>query len=338
MRHTPYLAMLVAAVLLGGCSPLTFTVGGSPADHQLRATVVDPDGRLASDRVAIIDVSGLIMNSAKPRLLQPGENPVSLLNEQLVAAGRDRRVKAVILRLNTPGGSVTASDAMYREIHRFREQTGKPVVALLMDVAASGGYYVACAADQIIAYPTSVTGSIGVIVQTISVKPALSRIGVQAEAITSGANKDAGSPLSVLSDAHRQVLQKLVDDFYARFLDVVKRARPNIRPDQFSLVTDGRVFSGEQSLALGLTDATGDMYDAVASAKALAGISEADLVLYHRRFHYVGSPYAVAPGPAPYATPPGAGMQMNLVQLNFDGLGILDMPVGFYYLWRPDLP
>jgi protease-4 len=328
-----FVAVLALSAVMSACGPIGFVVGVSPGDQQLRPTVVESDGQLFSDRVAIVDVCGVIVNAQKPGLLQAGENPVSLFAEQLAAVKRDRSVKAVILRLNTPGGAVTASDAMYREVRRFKAETGKPVVAVLMDVAASGGYYVACSADRIVAYPTSVTGSIGVIIQTITVKPALSRIGIEAEAITSGPNKDVGSPLSVMTDAQRAVLRKLVDDFYARFVAVVREARPNIPAERFQEMVDGRVVSGEEAVAAGLADELGDLQTGFDVAKRMAGIERADLVIYRRPLEYVGSPYAMAP-----AGQGGASTQVNFAQFNFDGLAGLDTPVGFYYLWRPDLP
>lgn len=329
--------LTVLAVCLGGCGPVHFAVGVSPGDQRLTSTVVEPDGHWSSDRVAVIDITGLIVNSPKPGLIQRGENPVSELHEKLREAAGDRRVKAVILRMNTPGGGVTASDAMYRDVQRFRDETGKPVVALMMDVTASGGYYVACAADRIVTYPTSVVGSIGVIVQTISVKPALSKIGIQAESLTSGKNKDAGSPLSVLTDDHREVLQGLVDDYYARFVNIVREARPNIPPDRFADLTDGRVLSGEQAAALGMADQVGDLTDAKKLAIELAGIDHADMVIYHRQLEYVGSPYAAAPNTPANGGPPTT--QINLMQLNLSGgLPGFDSPVGVYYLWRPDAP
>lgn len=325
------LLLLLALSLLPACGPMTFTVGGSPRDNRLRTTVVDRDGGFSSNRVAIIDVSGLIVNAEKPALLRQGENPVSLLQERLDEAASDRRVKAVILRLNTPGGTVTASDAMYREVVRFRERTGKPVIALMMDVAASGGYYVACAADEIVAYPTSVTGSIGVIVQTLSVKPALGKLGIEAEALTSGRNKEAGSPLAHMTPDHRAVLRGLVDDFYAQFVAVVRDNRPGIPADRFDDVTDGRVMSGVAAAEAGLVDRTGDLHDAFALAKRRAGIERAHLVIYHRPLDYVGSPYAHGSAAAP-----GAGsVQVNLAQINLPDLLGAEAP-GFYYLWRGD--
>ncbi len=333
------LCLLAAGVIAAsGCGPIHFAVGVSPGDQKLKSTAVSRDGHWFSDQIAVIDISGVIINAPKPGLIQSGENPVSALHEKLQEAADDRRVKAVVLRLNTPGGGVTASDVMYRDILRFREDSGKPVVALMMDVTASGGYYVACAADQIVTYPTSVVGSIGVIVQTISVKPALAKIGIQTEALTSGKNKDAGSPFSTLTDDHREVLQGLVDDYYSRFVALVREARPDIPEDRFADLTDGRVVSGEQAATLGLADRVGDIYDAGELAAQLAGIKHADLIVYHRRLEYVGSPYARGPN-TPTTAGSAPGTQINLMQLNLTGsLPGFDTPVGVYYLWRPDLP
>ncbi len=333
--RTGWCAGLLLTMLwsMAGCGPMTFVVGVTPGDQRLTYTVVDSDGQSGSQRVAIIDVTGMILNTRKSGLLRQGDNPVSDLTEKLSAAQHDPRVAAVILRLNTPGGTVTASDAMYREIQRFKQQSHKPVVALMMDVAASGGYYVACASDTIVAYPTTVTGSVGVIMQTISFKPALDRIGIQAQALTSGPNKEAGSPLSVMTDEQRAVLQKLVDDFYARFASVVRENRPNMPAERFDELTDGRVLSGEDAKAVGMVDELGDLRSAFARAKQLAKLEHADLVVYHRPLTYVGSPYAAAP-----AVQPEAPAQINLLQLNVDAMADLEAPAGFYYLWRPQMP
>ncbi len=321
--------MLMAAATLAGCGPVTFVVGVDPGDQKLKKTVIDK-AEGTRDQVAIVDVSGMLLNGRRPGLIREGDHPVSDFQETLVAVRDDRRVKAVILRINSPGGTVTASDVMYREVLRFRQESGKPVVALLMDVAASGGYYVACGADRIVAYPTSITGSIGVIVQTISVKPALSRIGVQTDAIVSGPNKDAGSPLSVMTPDQRQTLEALVVEFYDQFKTVVHAARPQIAESDWSAVTDGRVLSGADAAKLGLVDAAGDLYDALDAANELAGIEAASLVIYHRPLRYVGSAYAASPSPG------GPTTQVNLAQINMDGgLPGFDTPVGVYYLWAP---
>lgn len=323
---------LLLVTALPGCSPVTVTLDFSGRGQDLEATVVERDSRGTLSRVAVIDVSGLILNSEQTGLLSRGENPVAYLHERLNEARADRRVKAVILRINSPGGTVTASDAMYRQVLQFKADTHKPVIVLMTDVAASGGYYLACAADHIVAHPTSITGSIGVIVQTVSFKPLLDRVGINAQAITSGANKDVGSPLSYLSPEHRAILQRLVDDFYTRFTKVVRESRPKIPADRFAQLTDGRVLSGSDARDAGLVDDVGDIYDAWTIAKQRAGIQSAHLVLYHRKLQRVTSPYTVAAGAQDLR--PGA-TQINLAQFNLpDGL---QSSAGFYYLWQPSV-
>ncbi|MEM9881311.1 MAG: signal peptide peptidase SppA [Planctomycetota bacterium] len=323
--------ILLVGTVLPGCGPATLVVGIAPGGQQITATAVQRDGRLGSRRVAVIDVSGLIVNADQPGLLSTGVNPVSTLAESLDWAAADPRTAAVVLRINSPGGTVTASDLMYREVMEFRGRTGKPVVAAMMDVAASGGYYLACAADHVIAQPTTVTGSVGVVLQTVSVKPALERIGVRAEALVSGPNKAAGSPLETLDDGQRAVLQGLVDGFYRDFVAVVRERRTAVAAESWPIVADGRVFTGRRAYELGLVDAVGDLDDAFAEAKRRAGIDHADLFVLHRPLDYVGSVYARAPAPAS-----GAATQLNLVQINLER-GLLTGDAGFYYLWRPSL-
>jgi len=325
---------LLLVLPLGGCGPITFTIGTAPS-AKLEHTVVIPADRRGADRIAMIDVTGLMVNASKRGILYESENPVSLLHEKLQQVRQDRRVKAVILRINSPGGTVTASDTMYRQVQRFREETGKPVIALMMDVAASGGYYIACASDTIIAHPTTITGSVGVILQTISVKPALDRIGIHAEAFTSGPNKDAGSPLSHLTEEHRQVLMTMVDDFYQRFVAVVRENRPTIAAEAFETATDGRVMTGERALAMGMVDEVDDLFGAFETAKRMAKLSDAALIVYHRRNAYVGSPFAMAPG----AEGGDGTLQINLLQLNVhDVHHVGGASVGFLYLWQPPIP
>ncbi|MDX8407968.1 MAG: S49 family peptidase, partial [Mariprofundaceae bacterium] len=158
------------------------------SSRALTETVIYREAPFASEKIAVIDISGLLLNAHAPQFIGQGEHSVSLLTEQLDKARRDSRVKGVVLRINSPGGTVTASEIMHDEITRFREETGKPVVASLQDVAASGGYYVACACDEILAQRSTVTGSIGVIMQLFDFTGTMAKFGVTSNAITSGPN------------------------------------------------------------------------------------------------------------------------------------------------------
>jgi len=320
---------LLFALLAIGCAPLTLTLD-TDGPRGLDAKTVYEDDSRTRNRIAIIDITGMMVNGSQSQLLGKGEHQVSLLHEKLEKARTDSSVKAVILRLNTPGGTVTASDMMYREILRFKQKSGKPVITLMMDMATSGGYYVACATDHLIAYPSTVTGSIGVILQTVSFKPMMDKLGIDAEPLTSGPNKSAGSPFEQLEDEHRQILQSMVDDFYKNFVQIVRQSRTKIPADQFDKVVDGRVVSASEAKELGLIDQIGDIYDAWDVAKQRAGIEHAHLVMYHRPLAVPASPYAASRSGAPNAGP----TQINLAQFNFTDLLLPSRP-GFYYLWTP---
>src|SRR5690349_5669575 len=180
---------------------------------------------LCLNKVAVIDVEGVIMNARTSGLLSDGENPLSLFREKLNSAAKDKRVKAVVLRINSPGGAVTASDIMYRDLLTFRHKTRKPVVACLMDVAASGGFYLAVASDRIIAHPTTVTGSIGVIMNLYNASGLMKMVGVTTNPIKSGPNKDIGNPGRPMTKEERTILQGMVNNFYTQFVQVVAEGR-----------------------------------------------------------------------------------------------------------------
>jgi protease-4 len=329
---------LVLAMTLGtlaACNP-TIRVDLLPGPEPLAPVVVLEKDSSESHRVAMIELRGLLVDSVRPTLLGGGENPVDRFIAQLTLAEEDPRVKAVIVRISSPGGTVTSSHILYTELRAFRERSGKPVVVSIGEVAASGGYYVALAADQIIAEPTSITGSIGVIVQTVNVSKGLSMIGITSRSVVSGQNKDLANPLGAVEERHFAVLQELVDGSYARFRGLVVERRPALAATDLDMATDGRIFSGEAAHKLGLIDGLGGVRDAHAAAKSLAGIKAAQLVRYVTGGEVARTPYAASPTSAP-----GAEREINLLQLNLAGnahLGGLGNPMetsGIYYLWMP---
>jgi len=322
------IALLGSVVLAGvGCSPSgSFKVTMVPEDQTLREQIVHRESGWVTNRIAVVDISGILMNASEPKLFSEGEHVVSLLVEKLNAAAEDSRVKAVVLRINSPGGSVTASDIMYQEIKAFKKKTGKPVVAYFQDVAASGGYYLACAADEIIAERTTVTGSIGVLMQMVDFSGTMSKIGIAADAITSGAFKDAGSPLRKMKPEEREVFQKIVDGLYEQFVDVVAEGRPKLTREQIAKLADGRVYTAPQALEAGLIDRIATLIEAVQIAKQRANVKAAHTVVYHRPLEWKSSIYAKAP--------PTASPTVNLV--NIDLPPDWSMRPRFMYLWSVD--
>jgi len=214
---------------------------------------------------------------------------------------------------------------MYEMVKAFRERTKKPVIADTQEVAASGAYYIACACDQIVAHPTSVIGSIGVIFETFEVSGAMSKLGVTSTAIKSGDLKDMGSPFKPLDPRAREVMQGMVDEYFSRFVGVVRENRKITDEQKLKTLTDGRVFSGVQAAKLGLVDRTGLLTDALDLARELSGASGAKAIMYKRPYGYGGSIYAdTSIQPA----------RDNVMKLELPQSAMTRGP-GFYYLWTP---
>lgn len=338
----PPAAILSAALLLAGCLPDRVTLELRPAPADLAETVVladherrEPD---SSAKVALIDVRGMLLDSRPPSfsLGGSGDHPIDSLVARLNRAAADPSVRAVILRINSPGGSVAASDAMHREVARFRERTGKPVIACMSELCASGGLYLALACDEMIALPSTVTASIGVIIQTINFSEGMKRFGIHARSVTSGPNKAMGSPFEPEQDAHYAILQSIVDEYYATFRALVQSRRPAMTGPALDRCTDGRIVTGAEAAALHLIDSTGDIHDAFASAKRLANLPGARLVKYHTKGDSPRTPYAIeTPVPLPGAALDADQTSISLLQLNLDASSL---PPGFYYLWSPSAP
>lgn len=319
---------LLLLLLVGGCGAPSLLITPVSNRTDLVEEEVQPAKGWTRSKIVIIPLEGMIINAQKTGLLEPGENAVSLLTQQLQRAQNDDSVKAVVLRLNSSGGTVTSSETIYRLVRDFRKRTGKPVIASIQEVAASGAYYIACGTDQIVAQPTSVVGSIGVIFTTFDVVGTMDKIGVRTYTIKSGQLKDMGSPFKALTPAERQVIQDLIDQYFVRFRSTVQTQR-KLSDDQTVTVTDGRVFSGEQAMALKLVDRLGTLEDALDLARERANARGARAVLYLRPYGYGGSIYASNQLPAPEAK---GGTTLNIP-------GFREMlpalPAGFYYLWQP---
>lgn len=322
--------LLLNLLLLPGCIPSQVVVdlsGGRTGSIQTR--VVD-DGRWNSPKLALIDVTGTLADGAPGAglLNGAGPNPVARFDAELSMAAADPAVAAVVVRINSPGGTVTASELMADRLTRFRRTTGKPVVAHLGAVATSGGYLLATAADGITAEPTAVTGSIGVIFQTVSAAEALGRWGISTDAITSGPNKDAGSPLSTLQPAQRETFEALVAEYADRFKRRVRAARPEATHAEEA--TDGRVFTGATAAAWGYADAAGGIADALAEARRRAGLARrsVDVVRYHPASAPVRGVLAAQPGASAAAAKPGAALA------RLEAAAAL-VSAGPCYLWLP---
>jgi protease-4 len=312
----PHLVRFAAVLALAGCGVVSIDL--TPRVRPLEESVVGGRGR---DKILLVELAGVL--AEEPILTLESRPQVPLLarvREELEKAEEDDRVRAVVLRINSPGGTVTASDILYHEITQFKERRKIPIVASILDVGASGGYYVALAADRIMAHPTTVTGSIGVLMLTVNASGLLEKVGVSASYVKSGEFKDMGSPFRAVRPEERALFQELIDRFYGRFVELVARSR-KLDEARVRAIADGRVHTASEALALGLVDRIGYLEDAIDAARTAAGLTEASVVTYHRPRQYRATIYSSVPAPAPAAGLP------DLARLVFSG------PRFLYLLW-----
>lgn len=232
-----------------------------------------------ANKVAVISLEGVIGEAGSSVLGGGVGVSAATVRDDLTQAQNDPLVKAVILNINSPGGSAVASDQIYQYITEFKQNSKKPVVASFGDIAASGGYYVAAAADSIVANSATLTGSIGVIMEYYDASGLLQNIGVSPEVIKSGAYKDIGSLTRPTSDDERAILQSVVDEAFGQFVTRVVEGRDMERELVVSLA-DGRIYTGSQAKANGLVDEIGNVDVAVDLAMDFAGVDEASVVEY----------------------------------------------------------
>ena len=320
MRRAHALA-LAGLLALSGCSLVTLDF--QPKIRPLEEETVEGKG---SSKILLLDLSGVLSEDLPSFSLGAPPPRVPLLarvREELQKAEKDDQVRALIVRINSPGGTITASDVLYHELVAFKERRKVPVIAAIMDVGASGGYYAALAADTIVANPTTVTGSIGVVMITVNAQGLLEKIGVAPLAIKSGPMKDAGSPFRSLTEPERAVFQSIIDEMYGRFVGLIVKAR-KLPEDRVRAAADGRVYTAEQALRLGLVDRIGYLEDVVTLAKERAGLEEAKVVMYHRPKEYRANIYSL--------TPPPSTAESALAQFaaTLGGAG-----PRFLYLWWP---
>jgi protease IV len=317
-------SLLMAVTLLaGGCAGLNINIGPESKKPLKQYTLQGSE----RGKVLVIPIRGFLSDVPKKGLLIDRASVVEEVVSQLRLAEKDKEIKAVLLEINSPGGSITACDILYHEIMDFKERTKTKIVADLMDVAASGGYYVALPADRIMAHPTTITGSVGVIFITPKVTGLMDKLGLTVEVNKSGREKDIGSPFRPSTPEEQKIFQELTDKMGKRFLDLVARHR-RMDPKAMNSISTARIYMAEEALQLKLIDSIGYLNDAISEAKELANLSkEAKVVIYRRNKYPNDNLYNTS---LSLANEPGR----PLVDLNLQEV-IPALAPGFYYLWTP---
>jgi len=312
-------------LFISSCAPSRIKLYPDAEDPLLEFTLQGYD----YEKIAVIPITGFLSNTPKEAFMYTRPGTVQEFKAQLSLAEKDKYVRAIILKINSPGGTATASDIMYKELMNFKKRSGKKVIAIMMDVAASGGYYVALPADMIIAHPTTITGSVGVVMFNLQLKELMDKIGVDMQVTKSGDNKDMGSPFRKPSPREKKLLQEMTKQLGDQFLSLVKKHR---HPDnkQFKQISSARIFSAKDAIDMNLVDQIGYIDDAITAAKNIARLPQKARVIMYRRVYY-----------------PNDNLYNNLsTQISQKGLSLINIKLpghlsqlddGFYYLWTPGL-
>lgn len=315
-------ALLMGGFVLAGCVTVSIPIGRR---GPLEETVVEGS---AGPKIALLEIDGPISEQDDPGPFGVGgrESTVARVREVLERAKADLEVRALVVRIDSPGGTVTASDVIHHEILRFKQETQRPVLTQMMGVAASGGYYVAMASDWVQAHPTTITGSIGVIFTGVNVSGLFEKLGIANQTLVAGERKDTGSPLRPMRIEERAQLQDVLDDLHARFRQVVHDGRPGLDDARVRALSDGRVYTASQALQSGLVDSIGYLPDAIAAAAQRASLSQWRVVTYARPGRPPENVYSEVATSAP----------APVVQLGWPRIGALpSASPAFLYLWMP---
>lgn len=315
-RFAVFVLFMIAA---GGCA--TFNL--SPSIKPLKEKTLMGKG---SDKVLLLDIQGLISNQDKRSLtgFPIKKGMVETIREILMKAEEDDDIKALLLRINSPGGTVTSSDIIYHEIMAFKEKMKIKVYVSIVDLAASGGYYIAMSGDTIMAHPTSLTGSIGVIAVKVNVAGLMDKIGVDWEVVKSGDKKDFLSPLRPLTIEERKLFQQTIDSFHKRFVGTIVKNRPGLELEAVQTLADGRIYNSEQALEAKLIDKIGYLNDTLELIGKDLGVTDPKVITYHRPGEYKSNLYSSLP----------ASPTINLLNIDL-GLDLNRTAPHFMYLWMP---
>ncbi|HPX10993.1 MAG TPA: signal peptide peptidase SppA [Syntrophales bacterium] len=294
MKKACIVLLLAAAVLVPGCTFVQIPL--FPETTGLEETVLEGTG---AEKILLLDLSGFISDEKiTGGIFQDSPSLLETVRESLDKAAQDGNIRGLLLRVNSPGGTITSSDILRHEILDWKKKRRVPVVACLMDTATSGAYYVASAADEIVAHPTTITGSFAVIAMKINARGLLEKIGIEEETYKSGDLKDMGSPFRPSTAEERKIMGDIVASLHQRFAQVILEGRPSLKEKDLPRIMDGRIFTADQALKEGLVDRIGYLGDGIGALKSRIGLKEASIVTYGRPGSYRGTIYSSALTPS----------------------------------------
>ncbi len=310
---------ILISISLLGCA----TVNIGPSLGELKEKTIEGVG---PHKILLVDIDGLI-NNHKDRSLTGNTlhlGMVEKIRSVIEKAEKDKNIKALLVKINSPGGTVTASDIIFHLFKDYKERTKVKIYMQVMDLAASGGYYIAISGDEIIAHPTSLIGSIGVIALKVNLKDLMAKIGVDWEIVKSGDKKDFMSPFRAFTKEEREIFQSTIDKFHKRFVTKIANNRKGLNLSQVQLLADGRVFDAQEAKKFNLIDHISYLNGTVKKIKADLNNLNLKLVTYHRNEEFQGNIYSKLENPNIF----------NLINPYLD-FNPNSLSPYFLYIWSP---
>ncbi len=284
IRSYPLGILLLACT---GCAFVSLDLGSITQMQPFEERVIYEGSK---DKILVVEVLGLIRTTNRHDSFMPKQGTFERIESVLDLAKKDRKIKGVILKIDSPGGGYTASDLVFRKIQEFKSSQKIPVVACITDQGTSGAYMIALSSDYIVALPSSVVGNVGVLMPSVSLGGLMEMLGITEQTIKSGKLKDAGSPLHDMSEEERALLKSIVMQFYDDFIERVKTRRP-VTSEDIAVIQDGRVMTSLTGKKLHLIDEVGYYEDSLRKVTELADVENPTVVVYRRRGENKGGFY-----------------------------------------------
>ncbi len=319
MKKTLRIVLFSLVIFSFGC---TISMPNPSQVHPLIEKKLEGEG---NSKILVIEISGAISQSDRIKDIQGRYhvNMVARVKEELSLAEKDQNIKAIILKINSPGGEVTASDLIYHELGSFKKRKNIPIISHIVSIGASGAYYISMASDKIVAQPTAILGSIGVIMSSVNFHRLLAKIGVEGVTFKSGKFKDMGSPIKPPVEAESRLFQGMVNHLYNQFVGIVAKGR-KMDESRIRELADGRIFTSTQAKKSGLIDQIGYFEDSVAQAKKEANLTSASIVVYNRLHAYRTNVYNTY----------DHDLNVSFLGLSLNSQSLAYQPK-FLYLWTP---
>lgn len=312
------IAVIFLLLSLAACSPRLNIFGN--IREPLKEYTLEGKGK---DKILLIPINGVISDMPKKEVISSSPSIVEQVVSQLNKAEKNGNIKAVIFKIDSPGGTITASDILYHEISSFKERTKAKIVVSMTDLATSGAYYISLPADIIMAHPTTMTGSVGVIFLRPKVKNLMDKIGLGVDVKKFGKYKDMGSPFRNSTEEEEMIIQKTVDVFGERFLNLVQKHR-HPEKSAFDKIATAQIFTADEALKIHLVDKIGYLSDAIKETKLIANLpADAPVVMFR---------HEKTPDINYYKSSAAGSSTLNISAVNID-FPEMNFKTGFYYLW-----